>query len=571
MKDILEHIRFAGSVLRAYPRYSLPVLFFQFVAALLEGIGLIALLPLLSLVLKQETSNPLVAEFERFLTAAGLEPNLEILLIFIVALMFLKATAMWYAKSKVGYATAQVGVDLRHRLIDAIATVQWPYYVTKPTGALANSLTVEAENASNTFFHAARLAADTVLVAVYLALTLTTAWHVSLAAVVLGTLAALALHRFVQMSRATGREQTNLMRSTASQLVDRLNGFKALKAMGQEAVLSRTLAADTDALKLVKRREVFAKEGLAALQEPAFVVALVVGLYGAITILNLDTGTLLVLAIVLFRTLGRIGSLQMTLQGIVRTEAAYRAIESAITTAQAEAEILTGWRPATFEYAIHCRDVRFGYADSVLIDRPELEIKAGQFTALLGPSGAGKTTIVDLIAGLLRPWEGDVQIDGVPLAEIDIKKWRATIGYMPQEPILFNDTLRANIVLDDETLTDGDVEEAIRNAGLGDFVSSLADGLQTSVGEKGSRFSGGQRQRIALARALVRKPRLLILDEATSSLDSESEVAVLETVKKLKGWTTILAISHQPAILNAADVVYRIKDGQVRIDKSLAA
>ena len=569
--DIFQHVRFAGSVLKAYPRYTLPVLFFQFVAALLEGIGLVALLPLISIVLNQESSNPLVVKMEEFLASAGMQPSLEALLIFIVALFCLKAGAMWYAKSKVGYATAQVGVDLRHRLIDAIATVQWPYYVTKPTGALANSLTVEAENASNTFFHSARLAADTVLVAVYLALTFTTAWLFSLTTIVLGALTALTLHRFVQMSRATGREQTNLMRSTASQLVDRLNGFKALKAMGKEGVLSRALTADTDALQQVKRREVFAKEGLVALQEPAFVGALVISLYGAIAILNLDSGTLLVLAIVLFRALGRIGSLQMTLQGIVRTEAAYRAIEAAIAAAHSQAEVLTGWRPVQFERLIHCRDVRFGHADSVLIDRPELEIKAGQFTALLGPSGAGKTTIVDLIAGLLRPWEGDVRIDDVPLAEIDLKKWRATIGYMPQEPILFNDTLRANIVLDDETFTDTDVEEAIRNAGLWDYVSTLAEGLQTSVGETGLRFSGGQRQRIALARALVRKPRLLILDEATSSLDSESEIAVLETVQKLKGWTTILAISHQPAVQNAADVVYRIEDGRVYRDEGLAA
>jgi ATP-binding cassette subfamily C protein len=261
----------------------------------------------------------------------------------------------------------------------------------------------------------------------------------------------------------------------------------------------------------------------------------------------------------------------MTLQGIVRTEAAYKAIEAAIAQAQDEAEILSGWRAPQFDRTIHCRDVRFGYADAVVVDRPQLTIKTGQFTALLGPSGAGKTTIVDLIAGLLRPWEGDVRIDDVPLSEIDLKQWRAMIGYMPQEPILFNDTLRANIVLHDATITDADVEDALRKADLWDYVSSLPDGVQTSVGEKGSRFSGGQRQRIALARALARKPKLLILDEATSSLDADSEIAVLDTVRKLKGATTILAISHQPAIQDAADVVYRIDQGQVRLDKGLAA
>ena len=131
--------------------------------------------------------------------------------------------------------------------------------------------------------------------------------------------------------------------------------------------------------------------------------------------------------------------------------------------------------------------------------------------------------------------------------------------------------MRANIVLDDESLTEADVEQAIRDSGLGDYVRELPNGLETIVGEKGSRFSGGQRQRIALARALVRKPKLLILDEATSSLDPQSEVAVLETVRALKGATTILAISHQPAVRDAADVVYRIDGGRVRLDEGLAA
>lgn len=571
MKDIFEHIRFAGGVLRTYPRYSVPVFGFQLVAALLEGIGLMALLPLLAIVLEEEPHGPLVRKVGQFLTSIGLHPTLEVLLLVIVAVILLKAAAVWFAKSRVGYATARVGMDLRHGLIEAIATVRWPYYVTKPTGALANSLTIEAENASNAFFHAARFASDAVLVLVYLALTFTTAWQVSLAAVALGLLTAVTLHRFVEMSRATGREQTNLMRSTASKLVDRLNGFKALKAMGKEKVLSRTLAADTDAMQRAKRREVFAKEGLAALQEPAFVVALALGLYGAVEVLGMDSSLLLVLVVVLFRALGRIGGLQMTMQGIARCEAAYRAIEGAIAAARAESEVLSGWVAPRFERAIRFRDVRFGYADSVVLDRPDLEIRAGTFTALIGPSGTGKTTVVDLVAGLLRPWEGDVWIDDTPLAEVDLRKWRGMIGYIPQEPVLFNDTLRANVVLDDEGLADADVEEAIRSAGLWDYVDSLPEGLETRVGEKGLRFSGGQRQRIALARALVRKPRLLILDEATSSLDPESESAVLDTVRALRGRTTILAISHQPAVRKAAEVVYRIADGQVRLAGGVAA
>jgi ATP-binding cassette subfamily C protein len=206
--------------------------------------------------------------------------------------------------------------------------------------------------------------------------------------------------------------------------------------------------------------------------------------------------------------------------------------------------------------------VSFGYGERWILRKANLEFPVGSFTALVGPSGVGKTTVIDLVTGLLRPQKGEVFIDDIPLSEVDLRHWRQMIGYVPQETLLLHDTVFVNVTLGDKEFKAEDVEKALRAAGAWDFVQDLPKGIFAVVGERGHKLSGGQRQRIAIARALVHQPRLLILDEATTALDPENEVAICETLLKLNEKLTILAISHQPAILDAAERAYRLEHGK---------
>ena len=192
-----------------------------------------------------------------------------------------------------------------------------------------------------------------------------------------------------------------------------------------------------------------------------------------------------------------------------------------------------------------------------------LEIPAGEMTCLVGESGTGKSTIADLIIGLMSPTSGCVMIDDVALGDLDLTAWRRSIGYVPQDNLLLHDSVFANVALGDEQLTAADVDRALQAAGAEAFVADLPQGMHTLVGERGARLSGGQRQRIMIARALAHRPRLLILDEATSALDAASEAAICETLASLKGRITILAVTHQSALQRVADRVYHVHDGQL--------
>lgn len=193
-----------------------------------------------------------------------------------------------------------------------------------------------------------------------------------------------------------------------------------------------------------------------------------------------------------------------------------------------------------------------------------LQIRAGEFVCLLGSSGAGKTTLADLLIGLILPQQGRILIDDTPLGELQLDAWRRTIGYVPQDVFLFNGTIRANITMGEDGYTDAQIAAAVERAGATAFVESLDEGLDAQVGERGVTLSGGQRQRICIARALVREPRLLILDEATSALDSRTEHEIAQTVRSLTPQVTVVAITHRPALADIADVVVQIADGAVK-------
>jgi len=192
-----------------------------------------------------------------------------------------------------------------------------------------------------------------------------------------------------------------------------------------------------------------------------------------------------------------------------------------------------------------------------------MTVPVRKMTTLCGSSGVGKTTLADMILGFHLPDKGQVMVDDAPLCEIDLFTWRKTIGYVPQDTFLFHDSILRNVTLGDPALSESHAEEALKAAEAWSFIELLPDSIHTVVGERGSRLSGGQRQRIAIARALIRRPQLLLLDEPTSGLDPATENDLCATLRLLSRTVTILSITHQQALAAAADQVLQMRDGQV--------
>lgn len=224
--------------------------------------------------------------------------------------------------------------------------------------------------------------------------------------------------------------------------------------------------------------------------------------------------------------------------------------------------------PMGFAHEIRIEHLCFRYPESVrdVLENVCFVIPKGSFVGIVGPSGAGKTTFVDILLGLMKATSGDILVDGVSIYD-NVRAWQANLAYVPQEIYLIDGTLRENIALGftAEEIDDARVEQVLRMAELYDFVRELPEGICTNVGERGVKLSGGQRQRIGIARALYAKPEVLVLDEATSALDDATEKSITDTILKLKGNLTIISIAHRITTLDGCDFKIRLVNGDVRV------
>jgi ATP-binding cassette subfamily C protein len=555
--------------MRAYPGRSLLMVAFLLLSGLAEGIGVVTLLPLLELAAGTGAAaqSALGRTITTLFAACGLTPTLPNLLLLIVIGRTLKGAFTLFAMKEVGYTVAHVMTDLRLQLIRALLAARWPFFVSRPAGAFANAISSEAVRAASVYQSAAQLVALAVQVLVYIVLVVLVSWQIALLGVAVGAFVAAVFRGLIQATRRAGGQQTGLLKSLTSRLADALQGIKPIKAMAREALVLPLLEAETQELNKAQQRQILSMEALRVLQEPLLVVVIATGLYVAMTYASQPFSALMVTVFLFYRLLNRVHSLQQTYQAVALSESAFWSLRDAIEESEKQAETGIG-RNAKVDFSneILFDSVTFAYRDKPVLRNLTFGITAGDFIAVAGSSGAGKTTIVDLLIGLLTPQSGSINIDGVSLAEIDLAHWRAQVGYVPQEMFLFHDSVLRNVTLGDDNLSRADAEHALRSAGARDFVSALPQGLDTVIGERGATLSGGQRQRIALARALVRRPRLLILDEVTTALDPSTEAAICDTLQHLRGMVTIVAISHQAAMTRSASRVMRLQAGEATWD-----
>jgi ATP-binding cassette, subfamily C, bacterial len=269
------------------------------------------------------------------------------------------------------------------------------------------------------------------------------------------------------------------------------------------------------------------------------------------------------MAILTIRALGSLLPMQRQWQRFVQNRRNLNALTGLLDACASNREAPFGNVRPSLDKAIRLEGIGFAFGKRTLLSGLEIEVPAGQITTLVGRSGIGKSTIVDLVVGLQQPSVGRVTVDDVDLATIDLAAWRRAIGYVPQEVVLLHDSLRRNVVFGTPDTSPAAVAAAMEAAGASGFLADLPDGLDSSVGERGALLSGGQRQCIAIARALLLNPRLLILDEATTGLDPSTEAEICTRIRDLcrSRGLTVLAISHQPGWRRVADRVYRIEPG----------
>jgi ATP-binding cassette, subfamily C, bacterial len=539
--------------------------------SLTEGLGVALLFPILQVagfnLANQGHVGHYTGEVRALLVYSGLRPSLWLAFLLMIFMLLMALRSLFNrVQSVLTFRTVLTfELALSRRLYQAIINADWLFLVRRRSSDFTHALTAELTRVATCTYLLIGTVSSAILSLVYIAIALKLS--AGMTSLVLATGAALLLvsRRWMRSVHQSGTAVSESMSEVYSAATEHLQNLKAMKFYdAQTSDLAMFSSLQSSALQ--QSFENTRGQAAAAFWfEAGSLLLLGAIIFASLQILNIAPASILLLLAVFTRLFPRLEAGQSQLQAFLSEVPAFENLMRIHGECVANAEIpaTSGSGPA-LAHEIRLERVSFRYE----IDRPlvlddlSLTIAAGKVTAIVGSSGAGKSTVADLVDGLLSPLTGRVMVDGVELTPQAARSWRRHVGYVAQDTVLFHDTVRANLRWANPDATEQEMQESLGLAAA-DFVFALPEGLDTTVGDRGMLLSHGQRQRIALARALLRKPGLLILDEATSSLDFDNENRILEAIEKLHSRTTVLLIAHRVSAIQRAAMIYVIENGRV--------
>lgn len=537
---------------------------------LIEGSGLLMLVPLLhTLGLGQAGEmRGLASSVVDLLRDFGATGSLPVILGIFISLKSAQAGLRAVSSTLDLKIETDFVCFLRDRFYRAMIQAEWSHLTRQRSSDLSQALLAELPMVG---FGTHQLLALLSLIAVGLVqvvVALSLSPTMTALALGSGAIVGFGLRRFRHRSFQLGELAHGKRAEMAAAVGEHLAGMKIAKSHGREEQhFTHFRRAMNEIVKhALQIHRVNALTGIWL--EVGAVVALSLFVWFAVDVRHVNTAQLLVLVFIFTRLLSHSTTLQNLWHQIIQSLPAFVATEKMRATLLAAAEPEAPAHPCriTLRTGLRLEAVSFRYdptQPATAVHDLQLHLPAGQVTALCGPSGAGKSTLADIVLGLLPPTTGRVFIDDLPLASEQLHHWRQSIGYVSQETFLFHDTIRANLLWAQPEATEAELRSALRAAAAESFVDQLAQGLDTVIGDRGVRLSGGERQRLALARALLRQPTLLVLDEATSSLDPQNERLVQDAIELLHGKMTLLLIAHRLSTVRLADRIVVLQKGRI--------
>ena len=538
----------------------LTILGWNILVSLLGGIGIVMLIPLLN---QLEIGSG--GYLPGFLLALPYGWRVAALLAAYVALVTVKALLSRGLSIRESEFIENTSLRLRDELYAAVSGASWESLTARKDTDTISLFTSQCGQVSAGISEVIHLLASLVSAGIQLGIALWMSAPVTLLVCLLGACMLAVFKPLRKKSRDYGDEMIRISREFYAELQNQLSSVKEVRAYGVEREHAETFGRINRSFVDARMRYV----RLSATPGVVYSVAaalLIAAVYLVCTLgMRVETDRLVVLVYVFARLWPLFSGFQGRMQFISSCVPAYEKLTEALSSLRSEREPeemeadFSNWRVAVFD------GVHFVYRDAKeeTLRGVSFSLRRGEILALLGRNGAGKTTAVNLLLGFLLPKAGEIRVDGKALTVANLRAWRRQAGYVPQDPLILNASVRENLTRFHPGATENDVITALKAAMAWDFVCSLPQGLDTSLGDRGVRLSGGERQRIVLARVLLGKPSLIVLDEATNALDYESETAFRKVVQSIRGRAAVVVIAHRLTTVRMADHVMVLENGVI--------
>jgi len=536
------------------------------VVALLEGLNIGLLIPLLESLGSSDTegSHWISRGITSLFDSLGMEVSLVNILV-ALAVIFTISGSLKYLM----FITSQrIRFDFvswhRSTTMRKLLNADLSYYDHATLGVMTDSLTSQSHHVGDSLNALNEITSNFVIVLAYL----TMAFLISpvLTSISLATMvtALLSMQMFIARSKAMGTTQAVRENDLQVAAVETLSGIHVVKTFVVENMRWLNFTDKVDKVGASAKIRAKNHSQMLIVQEILLFLLVAVIVYLGVSTLGLGIAVMVALLFTLYRMMPRVSAINAHRNVLAYSVAAVQRITENINESQPPLIVSGPTRFTGLSSGISLNALDFSYNGSEpVLQNASFDLQKGEMTAIVGASGSGKSTIVNLLLRHYDPSVGKILVDGIDLKELDLESWRGSIGLVSQDVFLFNDTIANNISLGRSGVQQCDIEEAADKAYAHDFVSNFAEGYETRIGDRGSNLSGGERQRISLARAIVMKPELLILDEATSALDSLSEQLIQKYITSIKGTCTIVVVAHRMSTVQIADKILVLEEGAI--------
>lgn len=555
---------------RAFGRYKFRILIMTalgFIAGLMGGIGIGAIIPLFSFVIRGQasTTDNISKTIRKFFSLTHLHYDLTTLILLMASLFIFKAIFSYFANYITAKNLADYEKETRNDLFKKTLNASWPYLLEQKIGHLETILITDISRSGGVLDLLSNIILMSTSLLAYSIVALSISTPITLITLGIGVILFFILKPLLYKTKKLSRVWANNSKIVANQVAEYTIGGKVIKAAGVENNVLAKIQESLNKLYEARIKLAIYSNLQVSFQEPMSLL-LVTGLFAFSYSSPSFQFTSFVAVIYLVQKMfsfmqavqGRIGGIYETLP-FLKTVLDYDE-----QTSKQEEDSNINFTDFDFNQILEFKKVTFSYdTNKKTLSDLNFDVKKGEIIGLIGPSGAGKTTIVDLMLRLFKPTVGKILLDQKDIQEIDIKVWRKNISYVSQNIFLLSDTVENNIKFYDDTISSGDVVEAAKLANIYDVIQELPEKFLTITGERGVKLSTGQRQRIVLARALAHKPKILILDEATSALDNESEALIQKTLENLKGKITTIIIAHRLSSIMICDQLIALENGTI--------